>query len=129
MEKEADERWGRQLGQGGHPGRCAAKHLAACCTTLESCAAIFTFQSASVQIIRAFAITLSALKCTCPTTCRTEWEVLDLQDVVVHVFTAEQREFFDLETFYGAAEEVELPFVSDTVEQETAGDLAWAQRL
>jgi ribosomal silencing factor RsfS len=65
----------------------------------------------------------------CPTNCRTEWEVLDLQDVVVHVFTAEQREFFDLETFYGAAEEVELPFVSDTVEQQTAGDLAWAQRL
>lgn len=55
--------------------------------------------------------------------------MLDLQDVVVHVFTAEQREFFDLETFYGAAEEVELPFVSDTAEQETAGDLAWAQRL
>ena len=27
MEKEADERWGRQLGQGGHPGRCAVKHL------------------------------------------------------------------------------------------------------
>ncbi len=31
--------------------------------------------------------------------------MLDLGDVVVHVFTAEQREYFDLETFYGAAEE------------------------
>lgn len=62
MEKEAAERWGRQLSQGGHPGR-------------------------------------------------TEWEVLDLQDVVVHVFTAEQREFYEIESFYGAAEEVDLPFL------------------
>lgn len=55
--------------------------------------------------------------------------MLDLQDVVVHVFTAEQREYFDLETFYGAAEEVELPFVSDSAEEQIAGDIAWAQML
>jgi hypothetical protein len=30
--------------------------------------------------------------------------------VVVHVMTADQREYYDLESFYGAAEEVDLPF-------------------
>ena len=30
--------------------------------------------------------------------------MLDFMDVVVHVFTQEQREFYDLEAFYGAAE-------------------------
>jgi hypothetical protein len=49
MEKEADERWGRQLGQGGHPGRCAAKRFAACCTTTEPCATILNLLSASLQ--------------------------------------------------------------------------------
>ena len=38
--------------------------------------------------------------------CRGEWEVLDFGDAVVHVFTAEQRGYYDLESFYGAAEEV-----------------------
>ena len=37
---------------------------------------------------------------------RGEWEVLDFGDAVIHVFTAEQREYYDLESFYGAAEEV-----------------------
>ena len=32
--------------------------------------------------------------------------MLDFGDVVVHLFTAEQREYYDLESFYGAAEEV-----------------------
>ena len=41
-----------------------------------------------------------------PETCRGEWEVLDFGDAVVHVFTAEQRGYYDLESFYGAAEEV-----------------------
>ena len=35
---------------------------------------------------------------------RSSWEVLDFMDVVVHVFTQEQREFYGLEAFYGAAE-------------------------
>lgn len=39
---------------------------------------------------------------------RGEWEVLDFGDAVIHVFTAEQREYYDLESFYGAAEEVRL---------------------
>lgn len=40
---------------------------------------------------------------------RSPWEVLDFGDVVLHCFTPDQREFYDLEGFYGAAEEVELP--------------------
>ncbi|GFR40861.1 hypothetical protein Agub_g1511 [Astrephomene gubernaculifera] len=38
------------------------------------------------------------------------WETLDFGDVVLHLFTAEQREYYDIESFYAAAEEVELPF-------------------
>ncbi len=34
----------------------------------------------------------------------------DFGDVVVHLFTAEQREYYNLEDFYATAEEVELPF-------------------
>jgi hypothetical protein len=30
IEKEADERWGRRLGQGGHPGRCTLMHGISC---------------------------------------------------------------------------------------------------
>ena len=40
---------------------------------------------------------------------RSAWEVLDFGDVVLHVFTPDQREFYDLEGFYGGAEEVPLP--------------------
>lgn len=36
--------------------------------------------------------------------------MLDFGDAVIHVFTAEQREYYDLESFYGAAEEVSLIF-------------------
>lgn len=42
-----------------------------------------------------------------------QWEVMDFGDVVVHVFTSEQREHYDLDGFYAAAEEVLLPFVED----------------
>ncbi|KAG2436922.1 hypothetical protein HXX76_006441 [Chlamydomonas incerta] len=41
------------------------------------------------------------------------WETLDFGDVVLHLFTAEQREYYDIESFYAAAEEVELPFGPD----------------
>ncbi|EFJ41254.1 hypothetical protein VOLCADRAFT_107771 [Volvox carteri f. nagariensis] len=34
----------------------------------------------------------------------------DFGDVVLHLFTNEQREYYDIESFYAAAEEVELPF-------------------
>lgn len=30
--------------------------------------------------------------------------MLDLQDIVVHIFTPEQREFYDLDGYYGLAE-------------------------
>jgi ribosome-associated protein len=38
------------------------------------------------------------------------WELLDYGDVVVHVLSPDQRDYYDLEGFYGAAEEVELDF-------------------
>eukprot|EP00199_Chlamydomonas_sp_CCMP681_P003024 CAMPEP_0119107582 /NCGR_PEP_ID=MMETSP1180-20130426/11353_1 /TAXON_ID=3052 ORGANISM="Chlamydomonas cf sp, Strain CCMP681" /NCGR_SAMPLE_ID=MMETSP1180 /ASSEMBLY_ACC=CAM_ASM_000741 /LENGTH=166 /DNA_ID=CAMNT_0007093091 /DNA_START=186 /DNA_END=686 /DNA_ORIENTATION=+ len=38
------------------------------------------------------------------------WECLDYGDVVVHLFTAEQREIYDIEGFYAGAEEVEFPW-------------------
>lgn len=44
--------------------------------------------------------------------CRGVWECLDYGGVVVHVLTAEQREFYDIEGFYATAEEVELPFLN-----------------
>lgn len=34
--------------------------------------------------------------------------MLDYGDVVVHVMTAEERDYYDIESFYGAAEEVRL---------------------
>lgn len=46
-----------------------------------------------------------------PVNGQSAWELLDFGDVVVHVMTAEQREYYDMESFYAAAEEVELPFV------------------
>jgi hypothetical protein len=35
------------------------------------------------------------------------------QTVVLHVFTPDQREQYDIESFYAAAEEVPLPFVAE----------------
>ncbi|VFQ93792.1 unnamed protein product [Cuscuta campestris] len=37
------------------------------------------------------------------------WTLLDFGDVVVHIFLPEQREFYDLETFYGNATPIQLP--------------------
>ncbi|EFN57620.1 hypothetical protein CHLNCDRAFT_50851 [Chlorella variabilis] len=54
------------------------------------------------------------------------WELLDYGDVVVHVMTAEQREFYDLETFYGAAEEVELPFDTSEAMSDAA---SWSKKM
>lgn len=53
------------------------------------------------------------------------WEILDFGDVVVQIFTPEQREFYNIEDFYVGAEEVELPFL----ENETPGDVAWTQEI
>lgn len=41
-----------------------------------------------------------------------QWEVLDFGDVLAHIFTTEQRDYYDLEGFYAKAEEVDLPFLS-----------------
>lgn len=60
------------------------------------------------------------------------WETLDFGDVVVHVFTAQQREYYDIESFYAAAEEVDLPFLPDMEQQgggaRTGSSPAWATR-
>nr|BAJ87973.1 predicted protein [Hordeum vulgare subsp. vulgare]BAJ90794.1 predicted protein [Hordeum vulgare subsp. vulgare] len=38
------------------------------------------------------------------------WTLLDFGDVVVHIFLPPQREFYNLEEFYGNATPIELPF-------------------
>ncbi|KAL5980183.1 hypothetical protein ACLOJK_036650, partial [Asimina triloba] len=38
------------------------------------------------------------------------WTLLDFGDVVVHIFLPEEREFYNLEEFYGNAIPIELPF-------------------
>ncbi|XP_010666879.1 protein Iojap, chloroplastic [Beta vulgaris subsp. vulgaris] len=38
------------------------------------------------------------------------WTLLDFGDVVVHIFLPPQREFYNLEEFYGNATSIELPF-------------------
>ena len=40
---------------------------------------------------------------------RSAWECLDFGDVVLHVLTPAQREFYDIDGFYGAAAEVPVP--------------------
>lgn len=40
---------------------------------------------------------------------RSEWILLDYFDMVVHVFTAGQREFYGLERLWGAAQRVPVP--------------------
>lgn len=38
------------------------------------------------------------------------WTLMDFGDVVVHIFLPEQREYYNLEDFYGNATSIELPF-------------------
>lgn len=38
------------------------------------------------------------------------WTLLDFGDVVVHLFLPQQREYYNLEEFYGNAASIELPF-------------------
>lgn len=58
------------------------------------------------------------------------WEVLDFGDVVVHLFTAEQREYYDIESFYAAAPEVELPFGNEPEKEVGTSSLPqWSTRF
>jgi hypothetical protein len=43
-----------------------------------------------------------------------QWEVLDFGSIVVQVFTADQRDVFDLDSFYSLADEVYLPFLTES---------------
>ena len=43
-------------------------------------------------------------------------------EVQVHVFGADLREYYDLESFYSTSEEVELDFVTRSTGRE---DIAW----
>jgi len=54
-----------------------------------------------------------------------QWEVLDFGSIVVHVFTADQREYYNLDDFYALAEEVELPFVGAS----TSGEASYGSTL
>ncbi|CAN4102511.1 unnamed protein product [Withania somnifera] len=38
------------------------------------------------------------------------WTLLDFGDVIVHIFLPQQREYYNLEEFYGNAASIELPF-------------------
>jgi hypothetical protein len=49
---------------------------------------------------------LPASRLPSPSPCRAR----PCASVVVHVFTPEERERYDVESFYGAAEELDLPF-------------------
>eukprot|EP00890_Picochlorum_soloecismus_P003168 jgi/Picsp_1/3852/NSC_01364-R1_protein len=65
-------------------------------------------------------------RASCPVTAKSSWELLDFGDVVVHVLTAEEREYYDLESFYAAADEVELPFSDDS---GGSGGMDWKRKL
>jgi ribosomal silencing factor RsfS len=56
-----------------------------------------------------------------------QWELLDFGSIVCHVFTAEQREFYNLDDFYALAEEVDLPFVSATAAVDSGYDVKYAE--
>jgi len=47
-----------------------------------------------------------------------DWACLDCSDVVVHVFSPSSRTHYDLDGLYKNAEQVELPFVTETREQQ-----------
>lgn len=52
--------------------------------------------------------------------------------VVIHVFTPDQREHYDIESFYAAAEEVDLPFAAPDRQQGGAAAApagGWAKQL
>ena len=56
---------------------------------------------------------------------KSSWELLDFGDCVIHVLTAEEREYYDLESFYAAAEEVYLPFD----EEVSKSNVDWRSKM
>jgi ribosome silencing factor RsfS/YbeB/iojap len=60
-----------------------------------------------------------------PGSAKSSWELLDFGSLVVHVLTADEREYYDLESFYAAADEVPLPFDDEA----QAGALDWRSKL
>mmetsp|Transcript_30503 Transcript_30503/g.78910 ORF Transcript_30503/g.78910 Transcript_30503/m.78910 type:complete len:223 (-) Transcript_30503:67-735(-) len=63
-----------------------------------------------------------------------DWECMDFGEVVVQVMTRESREYYDLESFYAAAEEVELPFHTERSNKEMDGEpgsasAGWQKKL
>ena len=47
-----------------------------------------------------------------------DWVCVDCGDVVVHVFTPSARQFYDIETLYGDAVDVELPFETERPQED-----------
>lgn len=37
------------------------------------------------------------------------WILMDFADIIVHILIEDQRQYYDLETFWGAAQRVQLP--------------------
>jgi len=60
---------------------------------------------------------------------KSSWEALDFGDVVMHVLTPAQREFYDIDGFYGAAEEVPLPGAEGGGAGASGGSGEWSRRL
>lgn len=46
------------------------------------------------------------------------WTILDYGDVIVHLFLPQEREFYNLEAFWGHAERLELPELQPVGERE-----------
>lgn len=70
---------------------------------LPRCTRAATWRCAAVPKVSAHTCLLACIACIA---CRlnlpgtSPWETLDFGDVVVHVFTAQQREYYDIESFY-----------------------------
>ena len=55
---------------------------------------------------------------------RGEWILLDLSDVVVHVFTPETRDFYALERLWGDAPQIDVHIVPSTEKPTGFGEIA-----
>ncbi len=48
------------------------------------------------------------------------WEIIDFGFVVVHIFSREAREFYNLENLWADAEKIDINFIFDRVDEENA---------